>query len=74
MYTKKLPLLFPGLIQHLYCRRRAAEDLVYRRSWGPVEEGNSDLWATIKEPYEHIMTSELMPANASNDSLVGWEA
>ncbi|XP_063840507.1 serine-rich adhesin for platelets-like isoform X5 [Scylla paramamosain] len=34
-----------------------------RRSWGPAdkEEGNRDFWASIQEPYNYIMGSNLIP-------------
>ncbi|KAK8744577.1 hypothetical protein OTU49_000880 [Cherax quadricarinatus] len=34
-----------------------------RRSWGPAdkEEGNRDFWASIQEPYDYIMGSNLIP-------------
>ncbi|KAF2364760.1 hypothetical protein FHG87_004485 [Trinorchestia longiramus] len=53
--------------------KRRADDTA-RRSWGSTaerEEGPSEFWASIQEPYDYIMTSALLPphSTASTDSL-----
>ena len=43
--------------------RRCNDREEARRSWGPAdkEEGNRDFWASIQEPYNYIMGSNLIP-------------
>ncbi|XP_068217202.1 klarsicht protein [Palaemon carinicauda] len=43
--------------------KRSSERDAARRSWGPAdkEEGNKDFWASIQEPYDYIMGSNLIP-------------
>lgn len=43
--------------------KRSSERDAARRSWGPAdkEEGNRDFWASIQEPYDYIMGSNLIP-------------
>lgn len=43
--------------------RRSNDREAARRSWGPAdkEEGNREFWASIQEPYDYIMGSNLIP-------------
>ena len=48
---------------HIFLHRRCNDREEARRSWGPAdkEEGNRDFWASIQEPYNYIMGSNLIP-------------
>lgn len=61
--TLKCTKSFDKVLTTCSLLRRCNDREEARRSWGPAdkEEGNRDFWASIQEPYNYIMGSNLIP-------------